>query len=174
MKVTVLKQPFKEVNLRKIVKENWNSFISWIEAAPGGTTGNPDCLMAMDGAIIPVELKVGEVRLNEDCLYIPKMKPEQIAWHYKLFDAGGESLFLVATSENEIYAIHGGVMASIIKDKKIPMSSEFIVRLKPSEIKDLPRIVDKLYMLTDGIKALPFLGGIGYERVVDYMPSETE
>lgn len=71
-----------------------DAWYSRIEAGRGGTPGNPDVLVLIDGVIVPIELKVGHLHEQRSVVFAD-VRPEQVLWHSKLWRAGGRSLFLI-------------------------------------------------------------------------------
>jgi hypothetical protein len=50
-----------EGDVRQWVREEFTDRALWVEAKSGGTFGFPDCLLAVDGRLWPLELKYGQM-----------------------------------------------------------------------------------------------------------------
>lgn len=92
-------------------KENAADKLTWIEAAPGGTVGVADCLIAVDadlcakhklpgsgeGYLLPCELKVVKEYPKHSYIataYRADISPAQILWHEKMAKQGIRTIIL--------------------------------------------------------------------------------
>ena len=86
----------KESLFRKWVLASFAKSGMWVERYEprrGGGTGIPDIQIAVGNRLIPIELKVGEVK--EDRLYIDEIRPDQIGWHKRISIVKVFSFFLI-------------------------------------------------------------------------------
>lgn len=70
--------------------------MGWSEAYEprrGSGTGMPDVQVLLDDILLPVELKLGEVK--GDRIFASDFQPAQVSWHTKFHLAGGRAIFLV-------------------------------------------------------------------------------
>lgn len=102
----VVKMTYREEDLRKWFRSNWDGWLESYEPRKGGGVGIPDLQILVDGVLVPIELKWGSRIGFAGNLYIDEVEPVQVRWH-KLFDvAGGTSWFLVGcdcTGGFEVY-----------------------------------------------------------------------
>jgi hypothetical protein len=86
----------QERDLRKWLRSAWGKRgISWVEAAPGGTPGIPDCMLDLPGrSTVPVELKWWDVdsKGRLEC----KVRPAQRRYHLIAAMQQRKTAFLVA------------------------------------------------------------------------------
>ena len=75
------KQTWKlERDLRKLVNPHIKQAGAWVEPAPGGTSGHPDCWLAVDGRVYFLELKrrkPGKLALLAPVCEFPGVTPHQ-------------------------------------------------------------------------------------------------
>lgn len=84
-----------ESDVRKIVRQLFGKDrIFWHESSAGGTTGFPDCEIAHEGFLWPVELKAGDVRI-EDGMWMPTLRPGQMQVARRLRDCGVMAIVVV-------------------------------------------------------------------------------
>ena len=89
------------------VRSNWKGWSEAYEPRRGGGTGIADIQILMgDGRLVPIELKVGEVK--QDVLWCKDVRPDQLGWHNRFQFHGGKSFFLVGCGSIKrlsIYAV---------------------------------------------------------------------
>lgn len=77
-------------------------FLGWytrIEAAPGGTVGNPDAILLVGKTFLPLEVKVAEPK--RDGTFKVHVRPSQKLWHRGLDRRGGLSAFFIQSLSDQ-------------------------------------------------------------------------
>ncbi len=121
---------------RAAIKSDASNRITWIEAAPGGTFGMADCLIAVDselcrsnrlpgngeGYLLPCELKV--VKPASGNLYRADVRPAQVLWHETMAKLGIRTIFLVLvigkTGDGNVGMIPGCRARQLAKGAPLP------------------------------------------------------
>jgi hypothetical protein len=92
-------------NERRLRRQFANAFpgqVFWVENGGGGTFGFPDALLAMDGHLVPIELKASYGML----------RPVQKIVHLRLAEHGVPSFVLISEG-NKYRLIHSGTADSV-------------------------------------------------------------
>lgn len=79
-------------------KLKFRSSVGWsssVEPAPGGDPGFPDLVVMVKDRLIPIELKLGEIKDGRIFLKGSGLRPAQSSWHHKLWKEGGFSIIAV-------------------------------------------------------------------------------
>jgi hypothetical protein len=102
----------RESDLRSWLREVWGEGLQWVEAARGGTTGQPDVLLPLKFGRLPVELKVWGVTRKG---IRAEIRPAQRRYHILEARAGRRTAFLVAVDypddeTAELFVFPGSLM----------------------------------------------------------------
>jgi hypothetical protein len=84
-----------ETEYKRKFREICGCWTEVYEPARGSGTGYPDVQMLVDGVLIPVEMKRGDIK--NGFVRPHRIRPSQIAWHHAFGAAGGKSHFLICT-----------------------------------------------------------------------------
>ena len=103
----------KESELRKVIR-SWPEYdagmITFIEPGKGSDIGVSDCLLTMDGRLVPLELKRGSDVLSQ-------LRPSQRAWHRDQLANGVDTfgLTLVDTAHVKLFKVEltGGRLGNL-------------------------------------------------------------
>lgn len=93
----------KESAFRQWVRASVSARDLWCEAYEprlGGGTGIADLNLAVEGFLVPIELKVGEVRTGR--LFCDEIRPDQIGWHNRICRAKIFTFFLAGTGSYSV------------------------------------------------------------------------
>ena len=98
-----------ELQFKIWFRDKWEGWLSSYESARGGTLGVADLQILVKGILVPVELKVGEVKSGK--LFSDQIRASQVKWHRDLYKAGGYSIFAIAAgvgkTPDEIFLFNG-------------------------------------------------------------------
>ncbi|MEE8263246.1 MAG: hypothetical protein V3R83_12360 [Gammaproteobacteria bacterium] len=105
-----------EAGVRKWLKNSdpfGGKSLFWCEHRGGGTLGMVDVLVAVDGALYPVELKFGGISAGEggeeDGRWGVKLRPGQVAVHRRLAKLWVRSFILIGSElGNGVWIVDGG------------------------------------------------------------------
>jgi len=101
---------------RRWLKKHAGKQVFWVEQGAGGTVGFPDALLAVDGRLVPIELKHGDV---VDGWWKPKLRPSQIAVARQMTGARITGFVLVA-NEHGVWATQINiVLVCIAQDRHV-------------------------------------------------------
>ena len=85
-----------ESDLRRWVRSELGNLAYWVEHARGATVGMADCFVAVEGRLVPLELKVGPIREKElEWWWQVMLRPAQIQVGARLWSQGVETFVLV-------------------------------------------------------------------------------
>ena len=134
------KSDFNESNVRANFKNHWVGWLDTIQPGLGGTVGVCDTQVLIDGKLVPIELKWCELRNG---LILPKrIRPDQISWHRRFNDAGGDSFFLMGADDSCVFI--APALYAINQRKKGLRESAFCARI--------PTVGTKLFF-TESLRA---------------------
>src|SRR5688572_20062877 len=91
-----------ETEFKVWFRGQWKGWSEAYEPRRGGGTGVPDVQILLDGQLLPVELKLGEVR--DGRVFADDFQPAQVSWHARFWQAGGVAIFIVGVP----VLCHGG------------------------------------------------------------------
>ena len=86
-----------ETEFKKAFKKSWAGWLGSYEHGKGGDEGAPDNQVLIDGNLLPIEFKFGE--LIDGLVYPHDVRPAQISWNTRLVDSGGMSIYLIGVVE---------------------------------------------------------------------------
>lgn len=101
----------KESNLKTWIRSNFNGWSEAFEPRRGAGVGVADIMLAYNGHLVPVELKIGNI--SDGQLFPEEVRPDQIGWHHRLNAEGVFSFFIVgvgregAKSPEYLFALTG-------------------------------------------------------------------
>lgn len=91
--------PMSELDFKRWLRKEWKGWSEAYEPRRGGGVGIPDIQLLVRGKLIPIELKIGEIK---DGIVKPReIRADQIGWHKRFMRAGGLSFFLVAQGKSK-------------------------------------------------------------------------
>jgi hypothetical protein len=76
-------------------------FIGWSETYEprhGSAIGMPDVQVLFWGGLLPLELKLGYI--ENDQLFIHRLRPIQVGWHIRFMQAGGVARLVVGVKQS--------------------------------------------------------------------------
>lgn len=113
-----------ETEFKKWFRKNWKGWIESYEPRRGSGVGIPDIQIAVSGRIVPIELKVGAIDPN-NVLWIEEVRPAQIGWHKRAWDARIVTIFGVGIYEMKTLERIEFVWGDRIKDWDKGVKSHF-------------------------------------------------
>lgn len=115
---------WNEQALRDRIRDDWSGpELLWIEAARGGTVGNPDIVwpVVSQRLFLPVELKAWEVReVDNFGAVVFRARPAQRRLHRLIAQAGMRSAFLALLEDGNIVALPGRMLPNVELPKDPP------------------------------------------------------
>ena len=87
-------------HLKKWIRQNWVGWIESYEPRLGSNMGIPDIQIIVGRRIIPIELKVAD--LKDGILYPSEIRPPQINWHRRLAEFDVPSVFLFGVGQGTV------------------------------------------------------------------------
>lgn len=93
-----------ETEFKVWFRGQWKGWSEAYEPRRGGGTGVPDIQILMDDQLLPVELKLGEVR--DGRVFADDFQPAQVSWHARFWQAGGVAIFIVGIHKSQFVGGH--------------------------------------------------------------------
>lgn len=85
-----------ETDFKVWFREQFKGWSEAYEPRRGSGTGMPDIQILLDGLLLPIELKLGEIKNGR--VFADEFQPAQVSWHYRFNQAGGVAIFIVGVS----------------------------------------------------------------------------